>query len=234
MNYKRNEEMIISVARAMGADICSKVAFVGGCTTGLLLTDSFSLEQVRHTEDVDLIVNVVGHLEWADFQAKLRERGFKDSISDDGSPICAMNLYKLRVDFMPDDPKILGFSNRWYPEALKNAKDHKMADGVIIRLITPEYFVATKLEAYNGRGNNDPLSSQDIEDILNIFDGRHSLVEEIGSASVELKSYISEQLSKLLRNDDFAYAVQSTSAGDQSRENWIYEQIDRAIKKGIA
>lgn len=34
-------DMIAVVARALGSDLLAKVAFVGGCTTGLLLTDSF-------------------------------------------------------------------------------------------------------------------------------------------------------------------------------------------------
>ena len=42
-------------------------------------------------------------------------------MADDQSPICAMALGELWVDFMPDDPAILGFSNRWYRQALDTA-----------------------------------------------------------------------------------------------------------------
>ncbi len=63
--------MIAVVARALGPDLLKKVAFVGGCTTGLLLTDAFSKQQVRHTDDVDLIVHVVGHVGLASLQAQL-------------------------------------------------------------------------------------------------------------------------------------------------------------------
>ncbi|CCG88017.1 hypothetical protein EPIR_2654 [Erwinia piriflorinigrans CFBP 5888] len=34
-----------------------------------------------------------------------------------------MQLGELRVDIMPDDEDILGFSNRWYKEAMENAFD---------------------------------------------------------------------------------------------------------------
>ena len=54
--------MIAKVAQALGDDLLPHVAFVGGCTTGLLLTDDFAREQVRHTDDVDLIVHVVGYM----------------------------------------------------------------------------------------------------------------------------------------------------------------------------
>ncbi len=223
--------MISQVASAIGEDMCRRVAFVGGCTTGLLLTDNFTLEQVRHTDDVDLIVHVVGPMGWADLQAQLRQRGFKDQMAEDG-PICAMWLGELRVDFMPDDQDILGFSNRWYQAALETAEDYQIDDGVIIRLVKPEYFVATKLEAYLGRGNNDPLESQDVEDILNLFDGRSSLIQEIRAADKELRCYVSEQLSTLKGHRDFDYVVQSTAMNDSQREEWIVERVNAVISMG--
>lgn len=59
-NHKKHTDMILAVAQAIGEDMRRQVAFVGGCTTGLLLTDDYTREQVRHTDDVDLIVHVVG------------------------------------------------------------------------------------------------------------------------------------------------------------------------------
>lgn len=34
--------MLKAVAQALGGDLLSQVVFVGGCTTGLLVTDSFT------------------------------------------------------------------------------------------------------------------------------------------------------------------------------------------------
>ena len=105
----QHRKMIEVVAKAIGQELLNEVAFVGGCTTGLMLDDPFSMEQVRHTDDVDLIVHVVGRVQWYSLQEKLRTQGFSESA--DGGPICAMKLGELRVDFMPDDPAILGFCN---------------------------------------------------------------------------------------------------------------------------
>jgi hypothetical protein len=150
-----HKQMIAQVVERLGPDLTRDVAFVGGCTTGLFLADAFALEGVRHTDDVDLIVHVVGRGGWHQLQQRLRERGFKDN-TDDDAPICAMRCGVLRVDFMPDDADILGFSNRWYKEALESAFDYEISEGMAIRLVAPEYFIATKLEAYRGRGNGDP------------------------------------------------------------------------------
>jgi hypothetical protein len=37
-------------------------------------------------------------------------------------------------------------------------------------------FVATKFEAFHGRGNNDHLASHDLEDIITVVDGRPELM----------------------------------------------------------
>lgn len=222
--YNKLREMIFTVAQALGEDLLDEVAFVGGCTTGLLLTDDFSKESVRYTDDVDLIINVVGYPRWAAFQERLRARGFRESMDDHVA--CRMRLGELKVDFMPDDERILGFSNRWYAAGFASAQPYELPEGLAIKLLTPTFFVATKLEAYLGRGNNDPQGSHDMEDILNLFDGRKEIVQEIASADTGVRDYIAHQVGLLLSNDDFSYAVQSTARGDRDREKLIYERLE--------
>lgn len=226
--YNQLHEMLVMVARALGEDLLKDVVFLGGCTTGLLLTDKVSKEAVRYTDDVDLITHVIGYPGWVKFQTQIKARGFKESMDDDIA--CRMRLDGLIVDFMPDDEEILGFSNRWYTEALDNATNHELTDEITIQLISPIFFVATKLEAYKGRGKNDPLQSNDIEDILNVFDGRSELVDEINQGSEEIQKYISEEFSQLLERPEFEYAVQSTAQGQSDREELIFERLEAVIK----
>ena len=182
-HFNYYKQMIVQVAEALGSELLSQVVFIGGCATGLLITDDFTREQVRYTDDVDMIVHIMSYSDWAKLQKQLREKGF--SHNQDG-PVCGMKLGELKVDFMPDNRDILGFSNCWYNDAYKSAESYEI-DGYIINLVRPIYFVATKLEAYLGRGNNDPLSSHDMEDLLNLFDGREELVDEIEKAPAELR-----------------------------------------------
>lgn len=223
-NYNRLHEMIVTVARALGPELLQEVAFVGGCTTGLLLTDDFSRELVRYTDDVDLIINVVGYPGWTRFQERLRKRGFREAIDEEVN--CRMRLGELKVDFMPDDEKILGFSNRWYAEGFAAAQPHQLTDDLTIRLLTPSYFVATKLEAYLGRGNNDPQGSHDMEDLLALIDGRDEIVEEITATDQDLKSYLANQIGLLLEHPDLDYAVQAAARGDRGRQLFIYERLE--------
>ena len=166
--------MLETVAKALGDDLRERLVFVGGCTTALFITDEVVLESVRATDDVDLIVDLVGRAQWAELQDQLRKKGFAESMDD--NVICRMRLGDLKVDFMPDDESILGFSNRWYAKGIETAVTCSLTDALEIRRLTPELFVATKLEAYLGRGDSDLLGSRDMEDILLIVDGREELV----------------------------------------------------------
>ena len=99
-------EMMKAVASALGEDLRSRLVFVGGCTTALFITDPVTLEDVRATDDIDLIVDLAGLPAWAQLQEELRHRGFMEAA--DEAVICRMRLGKLTVDFMPDDPTQLG------------------------------------------------------------------------------------------------------------------------------
>src|ERR1700682_5225818 len=48
-----------------------------------------------------------------------------------------------------------------------------------IRVVTAAFFVATKLEAFKGRGKGDFFGSRDLEDLISVVDGRATLVAEI-------------------------------------------------------
>lgn len=226
------KEMLKSVATALGVELCRQVTFVGGCTTGLLLTDAFTREQVRHTDDVDLVASVIGTVGFHRLQQQLIQRGFQHSSGEsrDDFPICAMQWGKLRVDLMPDDEKVLGFSNRWYKAVMLTATRYALDAVTTINLIHPVYFIATKLEAYRGRGKNDVLSSRDIEDVLSLIDGRPELFGEVRAASPEVRRYISQEISRLIADASFEYAVSSQAFGFEDRENLLFQRLDELAR----
>ncbi|MCM2972585.1 hypothetical protein [Larsenimonas suaedae] len=230
--FENQRSMLRTVAEALGDTLLEQVAFVGGCTTGLLLTDDFTRGQVRSTDDVDIIVSVMSYIALSNFKDEMKKRGFTESSLEDGPmPICAMKLGDLRVDLMPDDSSVLGFSNKWYQLALETAEYRALDDTISIRVVSPPLFAATKLEAYKGRGNNNPLESHDLEDILNLVDGRIELVDEIQAVQPDdLRDYIACEFKALHAHDDFGYAVQSQACGDADRAEVIYERWEAIIR----
>lgn len=223
-DFDKLRGMIEKVARTLGDELLAEVAFVGGCTTGLLISDRVTLDGVRATDDVDLIVNVVGYSGWSDFQNRLLKKGFSTSMEDE--IICRLRLGDLKVDFMPDDEKILGFSNRWYQQALANTQNYQLTDDLIIRLLSPPYFIATKLEAYKGRGENDLLASRDIEDILNIVDGRPELINDLKATDPQVRNYIAEEIAALLNDEMIDYAVQGMVVGGAARQQVVFNRLE--------
>lgn len=215
--------MLETVAEALGDDLCQQMVFVGGCSTAVLITDEITLQEVRATDDVDLIVGLTGTAQWMQLQQILSRKGF--TVSGDDEVICRMRLGDLKVDFMPDDPNILGFSNRWYAEGIYTAIKYALPSGRVIKHLTPPLFLATKLEAYGGRGRNDPLGSHDLEDIINVVDGRPALLEEVQAAPSEVRSYLSAQFQALLQHLDFENFLYGNIRGPDGRVEIVHKRV---------
>jgi predicted nucleotidyltransferase len=227
--HERLMVMLEQTARALGPEILRTSAFVGGCVVGLLITDDFTREQVRATDDVDLIVDVLNFAAYARLADELKANGFKESMRDD--IYCRWRLGELIVDVMPTEEKILGFSNIWYRSAIESAIWFTLRDGNQIRVVSPPYFIATKIEAFKGRGNDDYLTSRDVEDIITLVDGREQIVEEIDSVGGALKDYVSKEVQKFLDANDFEYAVESAVRSDGARAEIIFDRFSAIASK---
>src|SRR5438552_3394001 len=193
----RNLELLTTVARLL-RPLLDELVFVGGCTTALLITDPTAAE-VRPTYDVDSIAEIRSYAEYAAFSARLRQLRFIEDQTE-GAPICRWAYGEIRLDVMPTDERILGFSNRWYKLAIASSQRLQLEEGLIIRVVTAPLFLGTKLEAFKGRGKNDYFASHDLEDVITVIDGRPSLPDEIRQAANELRSYLAAEVSKLLGN----------------------------------
>src|SRR5215472_1426180 len=69
-----NLQLLVDAARLL-KPILSELVFVGGCTTGLLITDEAAAD-VRPTYDVDAIAEITSYMGYADFSERLRGIGF--------------------------------------------------------------------------------------------------------------------------------------------------------------
>ena len=174
-----NLQLLEQAARLL-EPLLDEVVFVGGCVTGLLITDP-AAAGMRPTSDVDVIADVYSYAEHGALSDRLRERGLTED-NREGAPTCRWRHGSLAIDVMPVAEAVLGFTNRWYQPAMESAERVDLA-GLTLRCITPVYFVATKLEAFHGRGDGDYYASHDLEDAIAVVDGRPELVDEILEAS---------------------------------------------------
>ena len=106
-------DLIRLVAHALG-ELNDSAVFVGGATVPFYIPEVY-WSQARATEDVDVVLEIRGRKEnWAT-EEKLREKGFKNDVSE-GAPICRWVYKGLKVDIMSPDGEVFGFTNRWYKE----------------------------------------------------------------------------------------------------------------------
>ena len=223
---------ILMLAVNQLSELVDEMVFIGGCATGLLITDT-AAPPIRVTKDVDAIVQVTSLSDYHQLSEKLRKKGFQEDTSD-GAPICRWITEAVILDVMPTDSKILGFGNQWYATATRNAEYIQLPSGKSIKMVSAPYFLITKLEAFDGRGAGDYLMSHDIEDIIAVLDGRPEIVNEVKRAETELVSELTERFKKLLQNRQFVDAVSGhmpTDTTSQSRVPMILETIKQLAKE---
>ncbi len=219
-----NIEMLELVASGFGS-LVNDVVFLGGCTAGFLVTDP-AAPPPRETKDVDVIVEVLSYHDYYILSQQLKDRGFKEDTSD-GAPMCRWIYDSLIVDVMPTKEGILGYTNKWYIEAMHTSEPVKLSNGVKISMIAAPCFLATKLEAFYGRGNGDYMASHDLEDLIAVLDGRVTIVDEVMQSSEVLRSYLAEEFMKLLNNDDFQDALPCQLPPDEASQARLTIILDR-------
>ena len=206
--------------RPLGIDY----AFLGGCIVPLLLDDP-DVVPIRPTNDVDVIIMLVGQRQMASIELRLREEGFKHAVYS-GAPICRWELWGITVDVMPDrEAEFMGLSTRWFSEALQSATVHKIPGGEVPVISAPT-FIATKLVAFTDRGKGD-FYHRDIEDVISIVDGRTSLKEDLEASSRELRAYVSAELTRYLANPGFVDQLPGHLPGDPASQGRLPLLIER-------
>jgi len=221
-----NNVLLIEAVAAAVRPLLPRLIFLGGSTVGLLITDD-TRPAVRATVDVDLVVEVASRTDYYELCAELRGLGLREV----PEILCRWRTGNIKVDVMPTDESILGFSNRWYPRAVADAQTMRLPSGTDIQVVTAPLLVATKLEAFHNRGDNDFGASHDIEDIINLVDGRPELVTEVEAADEELRSYLKMEFEDLLTNTNFTPHIGWHLDPDdyyQEREEIVIERM-RAI-----
>jgi hypothetical protein len=191
-----------------------ELVFVGGATTELFFT-SPAASEVRMTRDADVICEVAGRVEYHRLGERLRTLGFQEDTSPE-APLCRWTSDHGILDVMPVDEDILGFSNPWYERALSTANWVNPSKDLRIRVVSPPMFIATKLAAFEGRGEGDLLGSHDIEDIVVVIAYRDELVPEVGAEQAESRAWIRERIRlHLVDHPDSEYAITGSLPGAQ-------------------
>lgn len=186
--------------------LLDELTLVGGSAVGLLITDP-AADPPRPTLDLDFVVRAATLAHYDAFGARLRAAGFTQWPAQPGDPLCRWRAGALVLDVMPLDESVLGFSNRWYRSALEHRVRAALPSGAALHHIDAPHFIATKLEAFASRGNGDALTSDDLQDVVRVVDGRARILDEHRSASAELRTWVASGLRTCLADRFFLEAL---------------------------
>ena len=178
-------------------------AFLGGSVLSLLVTDP-TVDAIRVTKDVDVIVGVRSRNEFHEEEHELEARGFRHDTSDD-APICRWIADGVVVDVLPVREEVLGWRSEWFEQALLAARTMEV-EGHSVKVVTAPFFVALKLEAFEDRGKGDFIMSTDFEDVICLFNGRRNVLDEILAEPIVCAG-IAEKFARYVENADLQDAV---------------------------
>ena len=224
-----NYRLLVDAATLL-KPILGELVFVGGCATGLLITDRAAAD-VRPTYDVDAIAEITSYMEYTQFSEKLKALGFREDTRE-GAPLCRWRQETTTLDVMPLDGEFMGFKNNWYRPAMDSAEQRELEQGLKILLVNPVYFCASKLEAFGDRGKNDYLGSRDLEDVIAVVDGRPELVGEIRAAHNSVRSYLAQEIAKLCEAREFLDALPGHLPPDAASQERITTVLARLKEVG--
>lgn len=217
-----NIAMLLEVAKGLG-DLNQQVVYVGGSVAELYATDSAAIE-VRPTMDIDCVVELATYSKLIELETLLRKKGFHNDMTPN-APVCRW-LYKgIIVDIMPDDEKVMQFTNKWYKSGIKHKEEIMLSDDIKIHIFPVEYYLATKIEAVHGRGGHDLRLSHDFEDIIYILNNSDELMHTIAESSDKmLKDYISDNFKKFLDDSNIMEVIEcALPYGEEERVGMIYQ-----------
>lgn len=190
-NRTINIAVVAEIAAAL-KDFKNNIIFIGGAVVSLYADDP-AADEIRPTKDVDLTIDILNLIHWAEVQEKLGDLGFHPDPF--GHAICSYKYRDIPVDIMSMTDGPLGPANPWYKIGYEDLWRVKAKDQEIQILSAPCY-LATKFEAFNNRGK-DYRTSHDIEDIIYILDNRTSIVDEVLQSDARIRRFITEQLEQI-------------------------------------
>lgn len=212
-------------------DLKQDYVFVGGATVALYATNSELATEVRPTDDVDVIVELTTYRGYSELDEQLRGIGFQNDIFS--GVICRYKIQGIIVDVMPTDPQAIGFSNRWYPEGFATAQEIQLDGETTIKIFTLPYFVASKWEAFKGRGHNDYRTSKDFEDLVYVMENADNFEEQLKNGPEQVRTWLKEEMEPVMDNDNFEEGLYAHLTGGYSglNANYIRQKLKAAFDK---
>lgn len=213
-NYKNIVR--IKVLEEALSKLKNKFVYVGGAVVELYCDDPARAE-VRTTDDVDVVVELINLSAYATLEEDLIAIGINPDMFS--GVACRYKYHDIIIDIMPMNEHILGFTNIWYNEGLRNSVSYNLEDNLTIKIFILPYFLGSKFEALKSeRHGKDYRCNSDFEDIIYIFDNRINIKNELIESKNDVKSYLQKSISELLKRPHIEEEISSHLGYSSSKQ----------------
>jgi predicted nucleotidyltransferase len=204
MDRQESIYAILKIAKALG-DLNKDVVFVGGAVLSLYVNTEIA-DEIRPTKDVDITMQIttLGKLE--ELREKLTNLKFYQTHEDE--VICRFRYEDIKVDVMSTHEIGWAPANRWFVVGFDDIQK-QLIEGNEINIFRVGCYLATKFEAFNNRGEDDPRWSHDFEDIVYLLAYSDDLVEDLNHEPTNIREYLKEEFHKINHSSILKEAIYS-------------------------
>jgi predicted nucleotidyltransferase len=197
-----NRKVIKKVAIAL-KELNESVVYVGGAVVSLYINDP-AADDIRPTKDIDISLEIASLADLEKLRVELTQKGFVQSAEE--NTVCRFKYDDVLVDVMGTKPVGWAPGDIWFERGFPY-KQKTEIEGIGIYILPLPHYLAAKFSAYHDRGNIDPRTSHDFEDITYVLDNQTNLVEIIASSQDDVKEFLKAEFKEILKNEALQEAM---------------------------
>lgn len=225
MTSSLNIRRLEIILEALGP-IADSMVFTGGAVVELYAQRP-EIFAARPTKDIDTIVSAATRSQYLHIEEQLLKRGFIHAgLAGIKGPTCRYVFQEIIFDVMPQEERILGFSNRWFRHALENPFPAILPSGNTVRLATFPRFLAIKFETFADRAKGDIRGSHDLEDIVRLISHRQDPLKEVEAEVPEIKGFLKEASKSYLALEVALEALKGAAPLGTPQAKEVYQVLE--------
>jgi hypothetical protein len=222
-----NPELILfrNTAKRMEA-MLDQLVFAGGCATALLFSEQGFIRP-NPPQWLDVIASSDGELGHTGLTIKLKEMGMREDTTVGRG---RWKMGALTVCFWNVDPVFSPFSSRFMRDAYAMPRRVAATPEMKVKLVNPAFFLALKIEAFQGRGQGSFQTSDDLNDLVSILSARAELAFDLKLAAPQVRSFVQRNLAELKPKHEFQEAMRRILAGDEARIELAQSRLNELVR----
>jgi hypothetical protein len=227
MTMMENPELILfrNTAKRM-QPMLEELVFAGGCASALMFSEA-NFIRAHPPQWLDVIASTNGELGHTGLTIKLKELGLREDTTVGRG---RWKLGALTVCFWNVDPVFSPFSSRFMRDAFAMPRRLPATPEMKVKMVNPAFFLALKIEAFQGRGQGNFQTSEDLNDLVSMLAARAELAFDLKLAAPPVRSFVQRSLAELKPKHEFQEAIKRIANFDQARVDLALSRLNEIVR----